>query len=179
MTARPQPWDRQEGETSPAWRAFVTYRDLGYDRSLRGAAEELQKAQSLLARWSSRHQWVVRAQAYDTHLDQVHQKRLRARRTTSEQRLLRIVDKGMEKLEAAFEGSLDLTDPAKLSRLMAELVKAERLVMGGPTSSVSVTGATSGPDFSSLTDEERQAQLRVLKAELERRSAAAVRQEAP
>lgn len=173
-----QPWDRQPEETPPAWQAFVAYRDLGFDRSLRAAAEKIGKAQSLLARWSTRHGWVARAQAYDTHLDQEHQKRLRARRTTSEQRLLRIVDKGMAKLEAAFEGKLELTDPAKLSRLMAELVKAERMVMGDPTASLSVSG-TSGPDFSSLTDEERQEQLRALMAELARRSASAAPQEAP
>jgi len=61
-----RPWDRQAGETSKAYAAFVTYRDQGEDRSIQSVAEELDKSRALISRWSTQNDWVSRAAAWDS-----------------------------------------------------------------------------------------------------------------
>ena len=61
-----RPWDRQAGESSKAYEAFVTYRDLGAERSIRRVAEALSKSVPLMGRWSSAHGWPARAAAWDS-----------------------------------------------------------------------------------------------------------------
>jgi hypothetical protein len=59
------PWDRRPGESLPAFEAFCAYRNAGRHRSLREIAAQLGKSRSLIFRWSSKHHWVARAQAWD------------------------------------------------------------------------------------------------------------------
>jgi hypothetical protein len=59
------PWDRQPGESSPAFEAFRVYRDAGPRRSLRRVAADVRKSRSLIFRWSSSHGWVARVEAWD------------------------------------------------------------------------------------------------------------------
>ena len=35
-----KPWERQKGESDKAYEAFVTYRDMGTDRSIRAVAQK-------------------------------------------------------------------------------------------------------------------------------------------
>lgn len=60
------PWDRQPGETSKAYQAFVTYRDLGHDRTQLLVEKELGKSKALISRWAGAHDWVARAAAWDS-----------------------------------------------------------------------------------------------------------------
>jgi hypothetical protein len=60
------PWDRLDGESPPAFEAFVAYRGAGHDRSVRKLARQIGKSPSLLFRWCSRHEWASRTQAWDT-----------------------------------------------------------------------------------------------------------------
>lgn len=72
MAARkytPEPWERQQGETSKAWQAFQTYRDLGITRSLQKAADTLGKSRGLLEDWSSKFEWGKRTAAWDAEVD--------------------------------------------------------------------------------------------------------------
>lgn len=64
-----QPFERQEGETKKAFEAFVEYRNMGLDRSIAKVGEKLGKSVSLLERWSSKYDWVERAQSYDAEMD--------------------------------------------------------------------------------------------------------------
>lgn len=65
MTA---PWERQEGETEKAFRAFVLYRDAR-SRSIRGVAASLgHTGTGAVSSWSSRWRWLERAKAFDDHL---------------------------------------------------------------------------------------------------------------
>lgn len=65
-----EPWARQPNETSVAFEAFRTYRDLEPSkRSLVKVAERVGKSDSLMARWSRKHGWVRRAQAWDERKD--------------------------------------------------------------------------------------------------------------
>lgn len=67
-------YSRQPKETTPAWEAFVAYRDARTDRSLRKTAEQIGKSDALLFRWSSRWRWQDRVAAFDDHEDAVRRK---------------------------------------------------------------------------------------------------------
>ena len=66
------PWEKQKSESSPAWGAFVLYRDLGPQRSTTKVMLELGKSKALIQGWCKKHAWVERADAYDRHVDSVH-----------------------------------------------------------------------------------------------------------
>lgn len=66
-------WEKQQNESSKAFKAFATYRDMGAERSLTKVAQACGKSVSICNRWSSLHQWVARAQAYDQHLEDIAQ----------------------------------------------------------------------------------------------------------
>ncbi|MBP5460727.1 MAG: hypothetical protein J6Y20_01185 [Lachnospiraceae bacterium] len=61
-------WERQTGESTQAYKAFTTYRDMGEDRSIRAVAERLDKSTTLIGRWSVRWNWVERVRQYDNTL---------------------------------------------------------------------------------------------------------------
>lgn len=61
-----QPWDCQPGETAKAYQAFVTYRDLGPDRTVQRTANELEKNYTTVHAWSQKWSWVTRAAAWDS-----------------------------------------------------------------------------------------------------------------
>ena len=70
-------WTRRPGETSTAYAAFCTYRDLGPTRSLDAAyclAQGYQKGSKRVSgfwkRWYRGHEWRSRAEAYDAYLDE-------------------------------------------------------------------------------------------------------------
>ena len=60
------PWDRQPGETTPAYAAFASYRDMGHSRSNAKVARELGKSVTIINRWSSQWRWVARTEAWDS-----------------------------------------------------------------------------------------------------------------
>lgn len=77
----PRPWDRRPDETSPAYAAFRHYCKLGGERAANRVAADLGKSRKLILVWSSRHEWVARAAAWDTHmaaLEQERQEKVRA-----------------------------------------------------------------------------------------------------
>jgi hypothetical protein len=64
-------FEPQPKESSKAFSAFKIYRDLGAERSLVKACESYYGSSANLAQikvWSSRHDWVTRARAYDDWL---------------------------------------------------------------------------------------------------------------
>lgn len=61
-----RPWDRQPGETSKAYAAFVAYRDLGGERSYAKVARQLGKSTTLLDRWGRQNDWQSRTAAWDS-----------------------------------------------------------------------------------------------------------------
>ncbi|WP_328902302.1 hypothetical protein OHR86_22435 [Streptomyces sp. NBC_00441] len=65
-------WERRDGETEPAFEAFRVYRDMGAVRTTRGVAQVLGKSAQLIGRWSSTHDWVARARAFDNQRDAEH-----------------------------------------------------------------------------------------------------------
>lgn len=76
------PWEKQPRETIKQFEAFQIYRDGLYQRSLAHVAATLGKSEGLIGAWSSKNNWVERADAYVDHLD--HQMRA-GRETQMEQ----------------------------------------------------------------------------------------------
>lgn len=64
-----KPWERQKGESDKAYEAFVTYRDMGTDRSIRAVAQKLAKSRTQIGKWSSGWEWTERVRAYDNELE--------------------------------------------------------------------------------------------------------------
>lgn len=128
------PWDRQPTETDPAWAAFQTYRDQGVDRSTAKVGRALGKTKKLMDVWSSKHGWVARATAWDTHLDQAIQARIVKERGEMAARQIRLgqslQDKATEGLKALRSKELEASDVAALAKAGAQI---ERVAAGEPT----------------------------------------------
>ena len=62
-------WERQPGESTQAFEAFRTYRDLGLKRSNKAVSDTLSKSRQLISRWKSTWNWDERVRAYDTALE--------------------------------------------------------------------------------------------------------------
>ncbi len=62
-------WEQREKETGPAFTAFEAYRAMPPDeRSLAKLGVSLGKSTTLMEGWSSKHDWVDRARAWDNEL---------------------------------------------------------------------------------------------------------------
>ena len=73
-----EPWERQAGESSVAYEAFLLYRNMSHEpdgekkkRRLASVAKKLGKSLALMERWSFTWDWVERARAYDNELQRI------------------------------------------------------------------------------------------------------------
>src|SRR3954454_1328179 len=83
------PFDRLSDEGAKAYQAFTIYRDLPVqERSLAIVSQQLGKNKSLCARWSTKFQWVDRANAWDIQQDQLRRTRTAAEREKIRERQL-------------------------------------------------------------------------------------------
>lgn len=135
------PWDRRPTETDPAWKAFQTYRDLPPgERSITNAVKAVGAKTGkgrVFERWSSEHDWVTRATAWDTHLDQAVQARILKERGDMAARQVRLgrglQDKATEGLGELKAGELSAEAVAKLAKAGVDI---ERLAIGEVTDRV-------------------------------------------
>lgn len=173
---RPDPWDRMDGETDPAWAAFVAYRDMGLERSLSKLAQDLHKSKQLLGGWSRKHSWQVRCNAWDREQDRQWQRELAVERRKAARRNIRTAGAAMTIAGGALTHLA--ADPSKLkasdiARLMEVASKLESLAMGSPTEIVAGspgTGASaSQAHVGHLSDEDRRARMLQLRRELDTR----------
>ena len=134
----PAPWEQQPGESSRAYGAFCSYRDLGPRRSLRAAATAFYgRASAALERqldnWSHAFGWVERTSAWDRHLDaEARAAQEEARHDMVKRHLqeaLALQSKALERLRALVPEELQ---PADLLRYIVEAAKLERLALGEP-----------------------------------------------
>jgi hypothetical protein len=134
----PAPWEQQPRESSRAYGAFCTYRDLGPRRSLRAAANAFYGRTSAaserqLDKWSRAFGWVERASAWDRHLDAEARAAQEAARREMVERHLReartLQGKALQRLQALTPEELG---PVELLRFIVEAAKLERLVLGEP-----------------------------------------------
>lgn len=175
---RPKPWDRQPGETDPAWAAFVVYRDLGLQRSTAKVQQAIGKSKRLVDGWSGKNSWVIRVQSWDAEQDRLWQKDLAAERRKAAKRNIEIsasmkdlAAAGVTKLAEA-PGQLEARDVA---RLFEVATKVEALSTGGATEIHGTTGDEHGgltvEQIDQLSDEDRLARMKQLERELAERIA--------
>ena len=99
-------YDKLPGETAKAYEAFCVYRDLGTQRSLGKASVELEKSLKFLGRWSSQHNWVERAAAWDADQDYLLQKRaIKEREKEYKEQLTEFRKNHLQVGRAAFKAS--------------------------------------------------------------------------
>jgi len=67
-------FDQQEKESTKAFEAFTIYLNLGPGRSLAAVGQKVGKSKALMERWSKRHNWVARVEAYMSHMLAMKQK---------------------------------------------------------------------------------------------------------
>lgn len=166
---RIDPWEQQPEETPPAFHAFAIYRDMGPRRSTAKVARELGKSKTIVDRWSSRNAWVVRASAYDSHVDREHLIRLRVARQKAARRGIRVGAKAMRLLEQVIDDAANtpdlvkLTDVAAIARVaLAAEESALKLTDTSRGTGAGADGATDEGTIAGMTDEERRARLAML-----------------
>lgn len=54
--------------SAPATEAFLCYREMGGERSIRNVAERLDKSRQIVGQWSARYNWAERVAAFDAHM---------------------------------------------------------------------------------------------------------------
>lgn len=131
------PWDRARDESSQSFAAFVLYRDMGPERTLKrvaaAAGRKLQATKNLAAKWC----WTARAREFDRWTDKAAQQLLVARRAEAIDRHARIGRLLQGKaLEAAAKLQPDAATASGVARMAAEGVKIERLALGESTDNV-------------------------------------------
>lgn len=172
-------WERQPGESAPAFEAFATYRDTEPgQRSHRRVAQQLGKSRTLIGRWMDTHRWVERVRAFDGEQDRVwllevqYQRRLAAKRHMAMARLAQgKITQALQALDA------DKITVSELTRLLDVSVRIERDALGEPLKH-EVSGPAGEPltmqlaEFQQMPPEHRRAAIAELVASVARRAAA-------
>lgn len=107
-----RPWDRQPGETSKAYDAFVAYRDMGGDRSYAKVARQLGKSTTLLDRWGRQNDWPSRTAAWDSMPGRAVQEAYEDMAKSIAEQHRRVATKLMAKLEANVDLLPEGSDPS-------------------------------------------------------------------
>lgn len=125
-----EPWTKRESETQKAYSRFCVYRDMGPDRSIAKVCEEIGKPSGYsrhLERWSSEHNWVSRAESYDTYMsermrEELETKRIhdKVERLTSLDSLHHVINDALDDLDGS-----DLS-PGMLEKLLKLVVQEKR-----------------------------------------------------
>jgi hypothetical protein len=141
------PWEQESGESNAAFEAFARYRDMGPQRSTRAVAQELGKSASLISRWSSKHDWQLRIQAWNREQDRFRRQSQWEQLEKVTERHARIVEVQLEAMmlpavelsrrlerDRSFLSQLDakaLVDlVCRAARPVAQLIQTERLMRG-------------------------------------------------
>ncbi len=123
-----KPWERQKGESVQAFEAFVIYRNMGQERSLKAVAQQLSKSLPLIKRWSREKEWQERVRAYDNDLDSKARKKAIADRKAMTDRHINIAMQLQKKaLEALGKLSVDEMSPKDIKEYIKMATDLERL----------------------------------------------------
>ena len=132
-------WERQKGESSRAFEAFGIYRDMGPGRSTQKVAGKLAKSWTIIRRWATQWNWVVRATQYDDHLDAEFRvenaKQLKAARKRHINIARRIQTKVMARLRNMEPDEINAQNMALLLKTATDI---ELRALGDPTASVAI-----------------------------------------
>ena len=138
-------WEQQPGESARAFEAFAVYRDMGPERSVRRVAQQLGKSGALISRWSSAHNWVERARAYDRELDQqARAQAVRDVRGMTDRHIqiaMRLQEKALEALERLDVKALTPKMQLEFLTKATELERLNRISAAGMDGTVQTDGA--------------------------------------
>ena len=131
----PEPWERRESESTKAYEAFCTYRDMGRERSLSKVAAKLQKSETLMGRWSGEHKWVDRAAKWDDEQDRIERETAQREQAKAIKEMRkRHADLGNAMLIKAARALQKIPDdeikPGDISRMVDVASKLERISRG-------------------------------------------------
>lgn len=148
-----KPWE-QQNESSKAFEAFVTYRDLGSCRSTAKVAQKLGKTKTLIDRWSTKHNWVERVLAWDKEQDRFvrdnNLKEISKMRKEHAELASKTLSKALEALENLL---IEDIRPGDIAKLIEVGVKVERLSLGETTENQQII-SNNKLNLSNLTNEE-------------------------
>lgn len=144
---RPDPWERQEGEKSVEFNAFIRFREQGLTRSRGRVAVELGKSVGWVSELARRWDWELRAQAWDDEMDRVWlmerrdaQRQAARRHSHIAEMMLDAVESKLSTILLDANGGEGITlAPADLVRWAEAAVKIERLAIGSPTEGIGPT----------------------------------------
>lgn len=133
-------WEQLDNETPASFEAFLVYREMGAVRALKKVANVLGCSHTRVVKLSSRHEWTLRARAYDREVDRI---RLAANAEAQVEMILRHARLGQEVVALAHD-ALRRLDPESLKasdvvRLLELGVKTERISRGAPTEHVATS----------------------------------------
>lgn len=132
-----QPWERLENETPKAYAAFCKYyRLVPEERSISKVREKIGKRSASergLETWSSRYNWVSRAQAWDDYIEAQNRKRNERERLRMYERQakmsMEMQNRGLKVVKAHYVEGTFVSDGIKM---ITEGVKIERTSRGEP-----------------------------------------------
>jgi len=108
-----RPWARRPKESAKAYKAFVTYLELGAGRSITKAFRKIGNKSGQarhFEKWSSQYEWVSRARAYDSDL---MQDRIQGRKLQQEQGRQLAIDETPEMMQELRELSRGYIRPGQ------------------------------------------------------------------
>jgi len=120
------PWDRHKGESGKAHAAFLIFRDLGPDRTLRDVARQRGCHISLVRRWSAKWEWTSRVRAWDEGVNREAEASLRQQRKAAVERRIQDIER-LEKLCRAFLNGLVRRDESGQLQLDARVKPRDAL----------------------------------------------------
>jgi hypothetical protein len=118
LAAGTQPWLRLPSESAKAFAAAEEYFKMRDQRSVEAVARKLQKAKSLIARWSATNQWVDRANAYDAWLTQIDLKETERR---VKQEVGKWAQRALEQNEEKYRAGQQLLETARTIHLLPSM----------------------------------------------------------
>ena len=129
-----QVWDQQDDETAAAFELFAIYREMHpVLRSVKAVMEHDPSKRGLTAikQLSARHQWKLRAKAYDAHADALRQAQgQQVRKEMADTYLNQARALDAKNIEAIEELDPKKVGPQYLPRLMDAAMKAHRIGVG-------------------------------------------------
>lgn len=126
------PWNKRSDETGKAHTAFSAYLDLGPSRSLAKLCDALGKSrgyQGWLEQWSSAHDWVARAEAWDAHVqeqerDAIIKERVKAKRQRI-QAANACLTQGLKALQMLKPGDASWRDVSTMVKMALDALRTE------------------------------------------------------